>query len=71
MGAIAYHRRMVTQRCEFCTVRPLEEVAVLRWVGEDRERLTLWLCDRHLRRIRRAGASGWEHKGKLHKVGFW
>lgn len=62
---------MVTQRCEFCTQRPLEEVAILRWVGEERERLTIWLCDRHLRRIRRAGAKGWEHGGRLHKVGFW
>ena len=62
---------MVTQRCEFCTQRPIEEVAILRWVGEDRERLTVWLCDRHLRRIQRAGARGWEHGGRLHKVGFW
>ncbi|MEZ4503352.1 MAG: hypothetical protein R3C39_12060 [Dehalococcoidia bacterium] len=62
---------MVTQRCEFCSQRPIEEVAILRWVGEDRERLTVWLCDRHLRRIQRAGANGWEHKGRFHKVGFW
>jgi hypothetical protein len=62
---------MVTQRCEFCTTRPIEEVAVLRWLNDDRERLTLWLCDRHLRRLQRAGDRGWEHKGKLHKIGFW
>ena len=62
---------MVTQRCEFCTAHPIEEVAVLRWLGEDRERLTLWLCDRHLPRIKRAGRDGWEHKGKLHKIGWW
>ena len=62
---------MVSQRCEFCTTRPIEELAVLRWVGDERERLTLWLCDRHLRRIQRAGDRGWEHNGKFHKVGFW
>jgi hypothetical protein len=59
------------QRCEFCTARPLEEVAILRWVGDDRERVTLWLCMKHLERIRKTGKRGWEHKGKLHKVGWW
>lgn len=58
-------------RCEFCTARPRDEIAILRWVGEERERLTLQLCERHLQRIQRAGTRGWEHRGKLHKVGWW
>ena len=58
-------------RCEFCTARPREEVAVLRWLHDDRERLTLWLCARHLERMQKAGPRGWPHAGKLHKVGWW
>lgn len=58
-------------RCEFCTARPREEVAVLRWVDDDRERLTLWLCGRHLARVKKAGTAGWEHRGKRHKFGWW
>ncbi len=59
------------RRCQFCTQPPIEEVAVLRWIDDDRERLTLWLCDRHLRRMRQAGTRGWSHQGKLHKIGWW
>lgn len=62
---------MPMQRCEFCTEQPLEEVAVLRWVNDDRERLTVQVCARHLRRIQQAGTAGWEHKGKRHKIGWW
>jgi hypothetical protein len=62
---------MTLERCEFCTTRPREEIAVLRWRGEERDRLTLWLCGKHLERMQKAGTRGWEHKGWLHKVGWW
>jgi len=47
---------------------------VLRWRGpgqEERERLTLWLCTRHLERMQRSGTRGWAHQGWLHKIGWW
>lgn len=44
---------------------------MLRWLHDDRERLTLTLCGRHLQRIQKAGARGWEHQGKWHKIGWW
>ncbi|MDA0256675.1 MAG: hypothetical protein O3C25_02895 [Chloroflexi bacterium] len=66
------------QRCAFCQSRPREEAAVLRWVGpadrvgaEQEERITLQVCTRHLDRLRRAGSSGWEHRGHRHKLGWW
>lgn len=64
---------MALERCEFCTARPLEEVAVSRWVDDpdDRERVTLWFCGKHLQRVKKAGAKGFEHKGLHYKVGFW
>ena len=46
---------MALERCEFCTTRPREEIAVLRWRGEERDRLTLWLCGKHLERMQKAG----------------
>ncbi|RLT36168.1 MAG: hypothetical protein DWI59_01080 [Chloroflexi bacterium] len=61
-------------RCEFCTTRPREEVAVARWHApdpDDRERLTLWLCSRHMERMSKAGTRGWPHEGWLHKIGWW
>jgi len=65
-------------RCTFCQSRPLEESAVLRWIGpadrsaaENEERVTIPLCTRHLARLRRAGISGWEHRGRRHKLGWW
>ena len=68
----------VLKRCAFCQNRPREESAVLRWVGpadragaEEEERVTLPLCTRHLDRLRRAGGSGWEHRGRRHKLGWW
>jgi hypothetical protein len=61
----------VIQRCEFCSAQPKSEVAILRWIDDDRERLTLWLCAKHLARIQKTGTRGWEHGGKLHKVGWW
>lgn len=66
-------RGMPMQRCEFCTARPFEEVAVSRWVQDpdDAERLTLWFCAKHLQRVKKAGQRGFEHKGIHYKVGFW
>jgi hypothetical protein len=61
----------VQQRCEFCSAIPKAEVAILRWVDDDRERLTLLLCAKHLGRIQKTGKRGWEHGGKLHKEGWW
>lgn len=64
----------VGDRCEFCTTRPREETAVLRWRPQDdtdNERLTLWLCSRHLERMQKAETRGWEHSGWLHKIGWW
>jgi len=58
-------------RCEFCTERPREEVAVLKWRGDDRQRLTIQLCARHQARIVKAGEKGWEHKDFHWKTGFW
>ena len=64
---------MALQRCEFCTATPLQEVAVSRWVDDpdERERLTLWFCGKHLQRVKKAGTKGFEHKGQHYKVGFW
>jgi len=64
---------MAIQRCEFCTTRPMEEVAVSRWVSDpdDCERLTLWFCSKHLQRVKKAGPKGFAHKGQFYKVGFW
>ena len=62
------------ERCAFCTSRPREETAVLRWRPQDaadRDRLTLWLCGRHMERMQKSGARGWEHSGWLHKIGWW
>lgn len=61
-------------RCQFCTQRPREEVAVARWQPQnpdDTERLTLWLCGKHMERVMKAGPRGWAHEGRLHKVGWW
>jgi hypothetical protein len=47
---------------------------VARWRpqdADDLERLTLWLCGRHMERLTKAGARGWAHEGWLHKVGWW
>jgi len=62
---------MPALRCEFCTERPREEVAVMKWRGEERERLTIQLCAKHHGRIARTGARGWEHKDYRWKIGFW
>ena len=62
---------MPTGRCLWCTDPPIEEVAVLKWRGEERERLTVLLCRKHLERLRKAGPKGRETKGWLYKVGWW
>ena len=64
---------MPLTRCEFCTAQPLGEVAVSRWAADpdDRERLTIRLCSKHLRRVRNGGAKGYEHRGMRYKEGFW
>jgi hypothetical protein len=70
---------MPSARCLWCTDPPLEEVAVLKWRGaagksaeaEDKERLTVQLCGKHLERLRKAGDKGRETKGFYYKVGWW
>lgn len=64
---------MAMQRCEFCTARPHQEVAVSRWVDDpdERERLTLLFCAKHLQRVKKAGPKGFAHGGHSYKVGFW
>ncbi len=64
---------MPVPRCEFCTARPHQEVAVSRWTDQpdDRERLTIALCAKHLKRVRKGGDRGYEHRGVQYKLGFW
>jgi hypothetical protein len=62
---------MPTARCLWCTNPPVEEVAVLKWRGEDRERLTVPLCRKHLERLHKAGAKGRETNGWSYKIGWW
>jgi len=50
---------------------PYEDVAVLKWRGDERERLTVPLCRKHYSRLKEAGAAGRETKGWLYKVGWW
>jgi hypothetical protein len=58
-------------RCLFCTAPPRQEVAVLKWRGEERERITVPLCVKHHARIAKAGARGWDHDGFKWKAGWW
>jgi len=50
---------------------------VLRWrganpdVADDKERLTVPLCRKHLERLRKAGQRGRENKGWMYKEGWW
>lgn len=70
---------MPAPRCLWCTDPPREEVAVLRWRGptgaadrsEEKERLTIALCGKHLERLRKTGERGREHKGWAYKLGWW
>jgi hypothetical protein len=50
---------------------PYEDVAVLKWRGEERERLTVPLCRKHFARLKEAGPEGREQKGWRYKVGWW
>ena len=50
---------------------PFEETAVLKWRGNERERLTVWLCRKHLMKLKDAGNRGKETKGWNYKVGWW
>ncbi len=59
------------RRCLWCQQPPLEEVAVLKWQGEERERLTVKLCRKHMKRLQEAGDEGREFKGWYYKVGWW
>lgn len=62
---------MPALRCEFCVERPREETAVMKWRGEERQRLTIQLCAKHHARIAKAGDRGWDHKDYKWKLGFW
>jgi len=62
---------MPPARCLWCTDPPFEEVAVLKWRGDEKERLTVTLCRRHLERLQKAGVRGRETKGWYYKVGWW
>jgi hypothetical protein len=50
---------------------PFQELAVLKWRGEERERLTIPLCRKHLSRLKEAGTAGREFKGWFYKDGWW
>lgn len=62
---------MPQPRCLWCIAPPFEEVAVLKWRDEERERLTVPLCRKHLGRLREAGEKGRQIKGWSYKVGWW
>lgn len=62
---------MSRPRCIWCPDPPIEEVAVLRWRDDERERLTVPLCIKHLARLKKAGAAGRTTKGWTYKVGWW
>jgi hypothetical protein len=70
---------LLPARCLWCTDPPLEELAVLRWRGapgaaaqaDDKERLTVSLCRKHLERLRKTGQRGREFKGWTYKEGWW
>ena len=62
---------MPRPRCLWCTDPPFQEVAVLKWRGEERERLTVQLCRKHLSRLKEAGQQGREIKGWWYKDGWW
>ena len=62
---------MPTARCLWCTDPPFEDAAVLKWRGEERERLTVPLCRKHLERLRKAGDKGRETRGWYYKLGWW
>jgi hypothetical protein len=62
---------MPRRRCLWCQEPPFEDIAVLKWRDEDRERLTVPLCRKHFGRLKEAGQEGREFKGYHYKVGWW
>lgn len=44
---------------------------MLKWRGDDRDRLTISLCAKHHARIAKTGARGWDHDGFKWKTGWW
>ena len=58
-------------RCTFCPLPPRAEIAVLKWRGDERERITIPLCQKHHARMAKAGTRGWDHEGFKWKVGWW
>ncbi len=64
---------MPVARCAFCTATPLREVAVSKWTTDpdDRSRLTIWLCGKHMQRVQKAGPNGYAHGAEKFKAGFW
>ena len=62
---------MPRPRCTWCTETPFQELAVLKWRGEERERLTIPLCRKHLVRLKESGKTGREFKGWFYKDGWW
>ncbi|RLT38119.1 MAG: hypothetical protein DWI58_15970 [Chloroflexi bacterium] len=64
---------MSTARCAFCTATPLRELAVSSWTTdpEDRSRLTILLCGKHMVRVQKAGPKGYAHGEEKFKAGFW
>lgn len=62
---------MPRPRCLWCMEPPYEEFAVLKWRDEERERLTVPLCRKHLSRLKEAGPAGRVTKGWHYKLGWW
>ena len=64
---------MPLRRCKFCPAPPLQEVAVSMWTDDpaDVRRETIFLCRKHLLRVRKAGEAGHEHRGIRYRAGFW
>ena len=54
---------MARRRCLWCQEPPFEDIAVLKWRDEDRERLTVPLCRKHFGRLKEAGPDGRLVKG--------
>lgn len=62
---------MPRPRCLWCMEPPYQEVAVLKWRDEERERLTVPLCRKHLIRLKDSGPAGRVTKGWNYKLGWW
>jgi hypothetical protein len=65
---------MPAARCLWCIDPPFDEIAVAKWhpsTPDDRERLTIPLCRKHLERLRKSGDKGRDIKGFMYKEGWW